>query len=140
MMVWSVFYNDVNACKIVPFNIFRHKSFAEDVETLLKSDASMADFMEKLRQILSYYFRGKCEYEQTVCSWPVYIDGEELMRANNEYEGYNIKYGHYPYKINIEPDICEKYSIYDQVMLNFEIFCDYVWAHKIQVTGKEIII
>lgn len=129
-MIWNVFYNDVNARKIVQFNIFRHSGFAKDVEELLESDASIADFMEKLRQILSYYFRGKCEYEQTVCSWPVYIDGEELMRANNKYENYNIKYGHHPYKINIEPDVGEKYSIYDQVMLNFEVFCDYVWAHK----------
>lgn len=130
-MIWNVIYDDINARQIVPFNIFKHSSFAKDVEELLKSDVSRVDFPERLRRILGYYFRGKCEYEQTICSWPVYIDSEELARANNEYEDYNTKYGHYPYKIDIEPDICEKYSICDQVMLNFEIFCDYVWAHKV---------
>lgn len=137
---WYVIYNDINARKIVPFNIFKHSSFAKDVERLLKSDVSRKDFSEMLRRILGCYFWGKCEYEQTICSCPVYIDGEELARANDEYEDYNTKYGHYPYKINIEPDISEKYSIYDQVMLNFEMFCDYVWAHKIQVTGGKMII
>lgn len=129
-MVWNVIYNDMNARKIVPFNIFTHSSFAKDVEELLKSDVSIVDFMERLRRILGYYFRGKCEYEQTICSWPVYIDSEELARVNNEYENYSARYGRYPYKINIEPDIGKKYSIYDQVMLNFEVFCDYVWTHK----------
>lgn len=129
-MVWHVTYEDINARKIVLFNIFEHSNFAKDVEELLKSDVSIADFMERLRQILSYYFRGKCEYEQTICSWPVYIDSEELARVNDKYEDYNARYGHYPYRINIKPDIGKKYSIYDQIMLNFEVFCDYVWRHK----------
>lgn len=137
---WYVIYNDINGRKIVPFNIFKHSSFAKDVEELLKSDISRVDFSEKLRRILSYYFWGKCEMEQTMCSWPVYIDGDELARINKEYEDYNTKYGHYPYKINVNPDIGKKYSIYDQVMLNFDVFCDYVWAHKIKVTGRKKII
>lgn len=127
---WNVLYHNVNSRQIEEYNIFKHSSFAKDVEKLLKEDLSERGFAEKLKREVQYYFWGRCEMEQMMCSWPVYIDGDELDRMNKEYEDYNEKYGHYPYKINVCPDVGRKIDIYMQVMLNFNIFCNYVLSFK----------
>lgn len=129
-MQWFVLYNNINARNIEKYDIFKHGGFAKDVNKLLKQSLTKQDFAEKLRREVQYYFWGRCEMEQVMCSWPVYIDDDELTRVNEEYETYNAKYGHYPYTVNVDPDVCKKICIYDQVMLNFDVFCDYVWKQK----------
>ena len=129
-MKWNVLRHDFNAREIKEYDIFRHSSFAKDVMTLSNQDLTKEDFTEKLRRILQYYFWSKSEHEVVITSWPPYIDGEELSRINKEYEEYNEKWGHYPYKIDICPDVGRKIDIYTQAMLNFDVFCDYVWKHK----------
>lgn len=129
-MQWNVLYNNFNARKIEEINIFKYSSFAKDVENLLKEDISKDEFADKLRRKLQYCFWSKCEWEVVVTSWPVHIDKEELDRLNFEYEDFNKKYGHYPYKINVAPEVRKKIDIYDQVILNWDIFVNYVWGHK----------
>ena len=78
-----------------------------------------------------YWFWCKSEHEVVITSWPVYIDKAELDRLNTEYEEYNNKWGHYPYKINVSPDVGEKVDVYSQITsLNWDIFVNYVWNHK----------
>lgn len=129
-MQWNVLYQNVNAQKIETYNIFKHGGFANDVAKLLKENVTKEEFTEKLRRELSYYFRSKCEWEVVIASWPVYIDKEELDRLNIEYEEHSTKWGKSPYKINVVPDVGEKMDIYNQVMLNWDIFVDYVWTVK----------
>ena len=38
--------------------------------------------------------------------------------------------GHYPYKINVAPEVGEKIDIYSQVMMNWEQFVEYIWSNK----------
>ena len=129
-MEWNVFNEDFNSREIGVYNIFNHCRFAESVKKLLKEKITKEEFAEKLRRELSYNFWAKCEYEVVITSWPPYIDKKELDRLNAEYEEYNTKWGRYPYKINVCPDVGKKIDIYSQVMLNFNVFCDYVWSHK----------
>ena len=129
-MVWNVYREDFNRRTIVKYNIFDHRSFAQDVNKLLKEDITKDEFAEQLKQSLMYYFWCKSEYEVVISSWPVYIDKEELDRINIEYEEYNNKWGHYPYKINVSPDVGKKIDIYSQVMMNWEQFVEYVWSNK----------
>lgn len=129
-MTWNVFHHNVNSRKIEEYNIFKHSSFAKDVAELSNQDLTKEDYAEKLRRIVQYYFWSKCEMETIITSWPPYIDGDELVRLSNEYEDYNQKYGHHPYKIDVCLDVGRKIDIYKQVMLNFDVFCDYVWMHK----------
>ena len=78
-----------------------------------------------------YWFWCKSEHEVVITSWPVYIDKAELDRLNTEYEEYNNKWGQYPYKINVSPDVGEKVDVYSQITsLNWDIFVNYVWNHK----------
>lgn len=130
LMKWNVLCHNINSHKIEEYNIFKHSSFAKDIAELSNQDLTKEDYAEKLKRILQYYFWSKAEHEVVITSWPPYVDGEELSRINKEYEEYNEKWGHYPYKIDICPDVGRKIDIYTQVMLNFDVFCDYVWNYK----------
>ena len=129
-MVWNVYREDFNHRTIVKYNIFDHRGFAQDVNNLLKEDISKDEFAEQLKRSLMYWFGCKLEHEVVISSWPVYIDKAELDRINIEYEEYNNKWGHYPYKINISLDVSKKINIYSQVMMNCDQFVEYVWSNK----------
>ena len=129
-MVWNVYRENFNNKAIVTYNIFDHGGFAQDVNKLLKEDISKDEFANQLKRSLRYWFWCKSEYEVVLCSWPVYINKAELDRLNTECEECNNKWGHYPYKINVTPDVGEKVSIYDQVMMNWGQFIDYVYRYK----------
>ena len=100
-MEWFVYYHDINAQKIVPFNVFRHAAFLEYVQKHLKKCTERDEFAEKLRKELQYYFWSKSEYELILHPWCGSRNMEEV-----------------------------KIDIYNQVMLNFNIFVDYVWSFK----------
>ena len=129
-MVWNVYREDFNNRAIVKYNIFDHGGFARDVNELLKANVSRDEFAERLKRSLRYWFWCKSEHEVVLCSWPVYIDKAELDRLNTECEECNNKWGHYPYKINVALEIGEKVDIYDQVMMNWHQFIEYVWGNK----------
>lgn len=129
-MIWNVYRENFNNNSIIKYNIFNHNGFAKEINELLKENTTKDEFAEQLKWSLRYYFWGKSEYEVVITSWVTYIDREELNRINNEYEEYNDKWGYYPYKINISPDVSKKVDIYSQVMLNWEQFVDYVWSNK----------
>ena len=129
-MIWNVYCESFNNSSIIKYNIFNHKGFTKDVNKLLKENTAKDEFAEQLKRSLKYYFWGKTEYEVVITSWPVYIYRSELDRLNTEYQEYNNKWGHYPYDINIVPNVGEKIDIYNQVMMNFDIFVDMIWREK----------
>lgn len=99
LIEWYVYYHDVNAQKIVKWNVFTHGSFKNEVNKLLKEEVTKEEFIDKLKRQLMYYFWSKCQYEIILSPW--------IGRADNI-----------------------KIDIYDQVMLNFDSFVDYVWSFK----------
>ena len=127
---WFVYRHDINKKEIVKFNIFDHWRFEEDVKKNLKKCKAKEEFAEKLKSDLMFYFWSKCEYEVVISSFPVHIRKEELNRLNEEFKNSVEKYGREPYGMWVCPDVGEKIDIVGQVMLNFEIFVDYVWSHK----------
>ena len=135
---WWVYREDINGREIKPYNIFNHWKFAEDVEKLMQEPLTKEQFAEKLRRELQYYFWSKCEHEIVLTSWPPYIDKKELDRLNAEYEDHNKRYGHYPYKINVRPDIGEKIDISDQVQNNMTHFVDWLWDIKTEADKPKI--
>ena len=94
---WNVLYYNCNAQRIEPYNIFKHSSFAGDVKKLLKEDLTVEDFASKLKRILMYYFWSKCEHEVIIQAWPP-----------------------------SHSDVEKKVDIYDQVLLNWDVFVNYV--------------
>ena len=104
---WYVFYHSINKNEIAIFNIFRHGGFNEDVQKSLKKFKDKNEFGERLRSLLSYYFRCKSEYEIIISPWCGGIDTKDV-----------------------------KVDIYTQVTSNWDIFLDYVWNSKQHRTTK----
>lgn len=108
-MEWNVFYENFNGRKIESYNIFRHYSFYEDCKKAAKKYKDDRESFEKhIKSSLMYYYWSKCEWEIVLSSWP---SGDRT------------------------PD--RKIDVYDQVMLNWKPFIDYVWAHAAELRRRE---
>ena len=123
-MTWNVYNHDINGRKIKIYNVFKHSSFNEDIQKLLKEDLAYNEFTEKLNRIAQYWFWSKAEHEIVLTSWVPHIDNEELDRLNAERE----KHRTYRYYVNL--DVGKKVDIYDQLRLNWNAFVEYVLSFK----------
>ena len=98
-LFWNVYIYSFNEKKIITYDIFSHASFLDDLKKLKKKKPTFDVFKEEIRKLLMYYFWSKCEWEIILSAWPPSTDRKEE----------------------------KKIDVYDQVMLNFDAFCKYVW-------------
>ena len=106
-MHWFVYAEDFNGRRIDEYDVFDHSGFAEDVKKAYRKHRTDFDaFSEAVHGSLFYYFRSKCEWEVIVSSWP---------------------------PTDRVPE--RKVDVYEQVMLNWDVFVRYVWhqAHARKV-------
>lgn len=109
MLEWKVYEHDYNADKIVPFNIFEHGRFYEDCQKNARKNSKDFDaFCDQLRKDVMYYYWSKCEWEVVIS--PFVRDSEKAAI---------------------------KIDVYDQVDLNWDIFCEYVWSHAAELRRRE---
>lgn len=127
---YYVYYYNFNSHSIKKFNIFNHGRFLEDVKKDLRECETKKEFAEELHKDLIYYFWSKAEWEVVITPWTPRITISELNRLNEEREKTLKKYNREPYSLYVNPDVSEKIDIYEQVMLNWDLFVDYVWQHK----------
>lgn len=97
-MKWYVHYYNVNHKVIEKYNIFDHGGFRQDIENIFKHEYSRDDFNKELETSLLFYFWSKAEWEILLSSW-----------------------------VGGSPDDKIKIDAYDQIMINFDQFSDYVW-------------
>lgn len=110
LLSWLVYNEDFNARRIREFDIFNHHSFREDcIKNAKKNKDNKEEFIENLRRDLMYYFWSKCEYEIILSSWPPDREG---FRA-------------------------EKISVYDQVYQHWDVFSEWVWENRKELTKKQ---
>lgn len=126
-MIWHVYRENVNTKRIEIYNIFEHTSFRKDVEEAYATCKTKDEFVEQLKRTLMYYFWSKCEWEVIITDWPTHITVEEIEELNDELSRYESRWHRKPYLLNIDLPVQKKISVYDQVMLNWDIFCEYVW-------------
>ena len=136
ILTWNVLVEDINRKEIVSHNIFDHVRFVTDLVkdyNKLKRDKILEDFeaafIERIKSNLMRYYWSKAEWEIVVTSWPPYMTLGEVSEVNKEIEKYENKYGHKPYIAHFSPAVGEKIDVYDQVMLNWDIFVEYVLNH-----------
>ena len=117
MLVWNVYFEDFNRNEIIVRNVFELSStFIENCQKNYKKNKDNKEvFLEELKHHLMYSYWSKCEYEVIISAWP-------------------------PSPPHKKP--CEiKVDIYDQVMLNWNLFSEYVWenreAFKVKRTRKK---
>lgn len=99
-LTWNVYYHNFNGGEIQKFNIFDHWKFNEDVSKDLHRCRNREDFGKLLRGHLFYYFNSKCEWEVLISPW-----------VGDKEKG------------------IIKVDVYDQVMMNWDIFLNYVWSY-----------
>lgn len=101
-LVWNVYIDDINKNKIKIHNIFSHYRFVDYcVKDLEKCKDDKDLFREKVKSNLMYCYWSKCEWEIAI---------SPLIPCKNNYES--------------------KIDVYDQVMLNFDIFFEYIWENR----------
>ena len=98
---WYVYYHNINSQRIETYNIFDHRTFNKYVNQHLEECQTKEEFDNALESELRYYFWCKAEWEIIVSPWCGDRDTKEV-----------------------------KIDVYDQVMLNFDLFVDYVWKNK----------
>lgn len=106
MLEWNVLVGDWNSGEICVHNVFDHAGFLNDCKVATEKYELKADFAEKIKSHLFYYYWCKCEWEVVVCHWPV-TDNEK-------------------YK-------CKKIDVYSQVNINWDKFIDYLWEHRAEL-------
>ena len=111
MLEWNVFVSDFNHREIKTHNVFNHWRFMEDLKKIARKyrDRERDKFEEQMRRDLMYYYWSKCEWEIIIDHWPPFKDG----------------------------DYSSKVDVWDQIEMNWRIFCDYVWAHRAELRRKE---
>lgn len=98
---WNAYYYSHNKNEIVKFNIFDHWRFNADVARDLKYDTYRDEFAKHLRSHLFYFYCSKCEYEVLISPW-----------------------------VGRKEECVVKVDVFDQVMMNFDVFVEYVWSAK----------
>lgn len=100
MLKWKAFIGDINSKFIEEFNIFDHPGFRKACSEAAKTFAEEGDekrFAETVEKELLYYFWKKCEWETVISHWPPH----DTLRS-------------------------KKVDVYEQVMMNSDIFFDYM--------------
>lgn len=119
---WNVYVKDMNCREIKSYNIFNHGRFTHEIEELIEQYGnSKEEFAKEVDLSLRYYFWSKCEWETVITSWPPHIIKEELDRLNKEMTK------EYP-SLSVNLEVEEKIDVYQQVMLNWDRFIDYLWG------------
>ena len=124
-LVWNVFRYNINARIIERYNVFNHSGFYTYVLKIDRKDKTA--FAEQLKREAMYYFWSKCEMEVVITSWPPYIDANEYDRLTKENNENIDKRGESARVLNICPTVGEKIDIYEQLMLNWDMFVEYTW-------------
>lgn len=101
-MKWNVYIYNINQKKIEPFNIFDHGRFIKCVAEVIKIFDVKELFAEQLKSELKYFFWSKAEYEIIISPW-----------CGGDRDRDSIKI-----------------DVFDQVMMNWDVFVDYVWDNR----------
>lgn len=101
-LVWNVYHYSHSSNKIEVWNIFHSTGFSEGIEKIIKKKYKKEIFAEKIKSELMYHFWTNYMYEVTVCKYPRPETSEGDVRID----------------------------VFDQVMLNFDAFIDYLYANS----------
>lgn len=98
-LIWKVYIENFNAKRIEQYNVFNHFKFSEEVKEAYKEHKDDFDaFSVSVQRSLMYYFWSKCEWEIILSDWPPSENFNDM-----------------------------KISVYDQIMLNWNVFIEYIW-------------
>lgn len=127
-IAYYVYVENINKRKIERYNVL-NDGIIEEILSRVDKMTDKESFAAVVEQILMYHYWSRSEWEIILTDWPPHISKEELARLNVEQEAHFKEYGAYPYGHSVSLTTAEKIDVYDQVMLNWNIFIDYVWEN-----------
>lgn len=148
---WYVIVEDFNGKEMVPYNIFDHNAFMNDLINITKKlnkkfkdgsttlvDIIFSEFEEEVRKSLSYYYWSKSEWEFVATTFPPYIENEQIDELVEERKDHLEKYGYF-YRTSINLNVGSKLDVYTQVRMNWKPFINYLWDNIKLIKKKKII-
>lgn len=139
-LTWYVFNEDRNG-EIIPVDIFQYNwvFLVNLVKIKRKYGDDFIKFADATRTALQHEYWSRSEYETIITSWPPYIDEEELQNLIKEREEHTKKYPNSKlYRQSVGLTVGKKIDVYDQLMLNWDAFINYVWTNKHLITPKKL--
>ena len=129
-LTYYVYIENVNKRKIEKYNVL-NDGIINEFEKRMKEQniIDKKQFAEMVERVIMYHYWSRSEWEIILTSWPPHIKVEEFIRLNNEIEKYKMDYGREPYSLTVNLAADEKIDVYDQVMMNWNIFIDYLWTN-----------
>lgn len=122
---WNVLAYDTICERVKIFNVFEYKNFCQDAFKILICDYNYTDFKQKLEKlVLRYFTNNDCII--TICSYPTFIDEKEINRIKNK-EAKRKNRVHLDYYYTID--------IFNQLFINWELFCQYVYGFRERVSS-----
>lgn len=109
-LTWNTYIGDSNGREIVTYDIFKHGYFVNRLKKIARTckDTQRDEFCERMRKELLYCFWSRVQ-------WEIILD-------------------HSPHWDNFKD---KKVDVYEQVMLNWGPFCEYVWNHRAVLRRRE---
>ena len=131
-LTYYVYVENTNKRKIEKYNVL-NDGIIDEFKKRIKEQhiVEKKQFAEMVEQVIMYHYWSRSEWEIILTSWPPRMKTEELTKLNSEIEEYQSDYGREPYSLTVELSIDEKIDVYDQIMMNWNIFIDYVWENLI---------
>lgn len=127
MLEYNVYVEINNNIQI--YNIFKsvkfYKCLIEDTNKY-KKFKNVAEYKEDVIRSLKYSYNSKAEYEIILAGWPPLINAENVSKLQEEISEHDLKYDWKQKAINVNLLSEKKVSVYDQIMLNFNIFFNYI--------------
>lgn len=103
---WNVYCYNYNSRKVETHNVFNHWRFIEySAKAIKKYKDDKKSLEEQIRRELMYYYWSKYEWEVIVA----------------------------PFTSNPKEEEEKKLDVYEQVMLNWNIFFEYFWEHRKEI-------
>lgn len=127
-LTYYVYVENINKRKIEKYNVL-NDGIIEEIIKRTKDCIDKKQFAEEVDHILMYHYWSRSEWEIILTDWPPHIKPDELIKLNMEVEKYQKDYGKEPYSLTINLSTAEKIDVYDQIMMNWNIFIDYVWEN-----------
>ena len=127
-LAYYVYIENINKQKIEKYNVL-NDGIVEEILKRTKDFTDKKSFSEEVERIIMYHYWSRSEWEVVLTDWPPHMKTDELTKLNNEVERYQKDYGKEPYSLVVNLSTAEKIDVYDQVMMNWNIFIDYIWEN-----------
>lgn len=125
---YYVYAENINQRKIKPYNVL-NDGILQNIEKRCKlcDVTDKVKFAAHVEAVLMSHYWSRSEWEIILTDSPTHITTSELERLNKELEEDINESRIMPLRLCTNLSMEEKIDVYDQIMLNWNIFVDYLW-------------